>query len=70
MCPFIITWKDGTPFDATSVTKEDIIKMCIKMGHTHPLGVLHYSTMELIALFCSTEGRQCTTCGAVKAMEL
>ena len=43
MCLFIITWKDGTLFDATAVTKEDIIKMCVKMGHTHPLGVFYYS---------------------------
>ena len=67
---FIITWKDGTLFDATSVTKEDIIKMCVKLGHTHPLGVLHYSTMELVALFHSTEAMQHTTCGAVKVTEL
>ena len=70
MCLFVITQKDGTPLDATSVTKEDIVEMCIKMGHTHPLGVLHYSTTELIALFCSTEEMQCTTCGAIKVMEL
>ena len=69
MCLFVVTWKDGTLFDATSVTKEDIIKMCIKLGHTHSLGVLHYSTMELVALFCSREEMQCATHGAVKAME-
>ena len=68
MCLFVITWKDGTPFDATSVTEENIIKMCIKFGHTHPLGVLHYSMMELVTLFCSTEEVQCTTHGAIKAM--
>ena len=70
MCLFIITQKDGTPFDATSVTKEDIVEMCIKMGYTHPLGVLHYSVMELIALFCSTEEMQHATCRAIKATEL
>ena len=70
MCLFVLTRKDGTLLDATSVTKEDIIKMYIKMGHTHPLGVLGYSVMESVALFCSTEEMQCATCGAVKAMEL
>ena len=70
MCLFVVTWKDGTPLDATSVTKEDIVKMCIKMGHTHPLGVLHYPVMESVALFCSTEEMQCATHKAIKAMEL
>ena len=70
MCLFVVTQKDGTLFDATSVTKEDIIEMCIKLGHTYPLGVLHYSAMELIALFHSTEEMQCATHGAIKAMEL
>ena len=67
---FVITWKDGTPLSATSVTKEDIIKMCIKMGHTHPLGVLCYSMMELVALFCSTEEMQHATHGVIEGMEL
>ena len=70
MCLFVITWKDGTPLDATSVVEEDNIEMCIKMGHTRPLGVLHYSAMELVALFCSTKDMQCTTHGAIKATEL
>ena len=70
MCLFVVTWKDGTPLDATSVAEEDIIKMCIKMGHTHLLGVLHYFTMESAPLFHSTEDMQCTTHGAIKATEL
>ena len=40
------------------------------MGHTHPLGVLHYSAMESVALFCSTEEMQCVTHGAIKVTEL
>ena len=63
-------YTDGTQLDATSVTEEDIIEMCIKMGHTHPLGVLHYSVMEWVALFCSTEEMQHATHRAIKAMEL
>ena len=70
MCLFGVTWKDGTPFNATSVTEEVIVKMCIKIGHTHPLGVLYYSTMESIALFSSTEEMQCNTHGAIKVTEL
>ena len=66
MCLFVIAWKDDTPFDNTSVTEEDIIKMCIKLGHAHPLGVFHYSTMELITLFHSTEEMQCTTWGLLR----
>ena len=67
---FVITQKDGTLIDATSVAEEDIIKMCVKMSHTHPLGVLHYSVMESVALFCSTEDMQHATCRAIKVMEL
>ena len=37
--------------DASSVSEEDIIEICITKGHTHPLGVLHYSAMELVVLF-------------------
>ena len=70
MCLFLVTWKDGTLLDATSVAEEYIVEMCIKMGHTHLLGVLHYSTMELVALFHSTEDMQCATCRAIKATEL
>ena len=47
VCLFVATRKDGTPFNATSVTDEDIIKICIKMGHTHPLCVLCYSSNRI-----------------------
>ena len=39
MCILILTKKDGTPFDVTSVLEEDIIKICVRLGHTHPMGV-------------------------------
>ena len=70
LCLVSLTRRDGTPMDASSVTEEDIIEICITKGHTHPLGVLCYSTTELVVLFCSTDGLQCTTCGIVKATEL
>ena len=55
---FIVTRKDGTLLDVTSVSEEDIIKICMTLGHTHPLGVLWYSATELVALFCTTEEMQ------------
>ena len=70
MCLFVVTRKDGTLFDATSVTEVDIVKICINLGHNHALGALCHSTMELVALFSSTEDMQCTTHGAIMATEL
>ena len=67
MCLFVLTRQDGTLFDATFVSEEDIMEICIRPGHTHPMGVLHYSVMELVALFCSTQDMQCATHGAIKA---
>ena len=37
--------------DASSLTEEDIVEICITMGHIHPLGVLHYSATESVVLF-------------------
>ena len=70
MCIFIVTRKDGTPLNVTSVSEEDIIEICVTLGHTHPLGVLQYLTMESVALFHMTEGMQQASCGAIKATEL
>ena len=55
MCMFILMQKDGTPFDATSVLEEDILEICVTLGHTHPLGVLWYLAMGSVALFHKTE---------------
>ena len=55
--------------DASSVS-EDIIEIWITKGHTHPLGVLHYSAMESVVLFHSTDDLHCATCRIVKATEL
>ena len=70
MCVFIIMQKDGTLFDVTSVTEEDIVQLCMTLGHSHPLGVLQFLATELVALFCMTEEMQQASCGAIKAMEL
>ena len=70
MCMFIIMWKDGTPFNVTSVTEEDIVEICVTLGDTHPLGVLWYSATELVALFHMTEEMQRASHGTIKVMEL
>ena len=48
-----ITKGDGTPMDASSILEEDIIEVCIQRAHTHPLGVLRYSTAESVVLFAT-----------------
>ena len=39
--------------DASSISEEDIMEICIQRAHTHPLGVLWYSTAESVLLFGS-----------------
>ena len=50
-----ITKGDGTPIDASSISEEDIIEICIQRAHNHPLGVLWYSTVESVILFATLE---------------
>ena len=40
MCIFIVTCKDGTPFEVASIMEEDIVQFCVMLGHIHPLCVL------------------------------
>ena len=70
LCLVSLTRRDSTPMDASSVTEEDIIEICVTKGHTHPLGVLCYFGTESVILFHLTDELQCATCGIVKAMEL
>ena len=70
MCILILMKGDCTLFDATSVLEEDIAEICIRLGHTHPVGVPHYSTTESIILFWSADDMQCATCRAIKATVL
>ena len=58
ICMLIVTRKDGTLLDVTSVSEEDIKEICMPLGHTHPLGVFWYLVMELVALFHTTEEMQ------------
>ena len=54
-----ITRGDGTPMDASSILEEDIMEICIRRAHTHPSGVLWYSTAESVVLFRSLEDVNC-----------
>ena len=70
MCIFMLTKGNGTPFNASSILKEDIIEICILLGHTHPKGVLQYSAIESVMLFHTTDELHIMTHGVVKAMML
>ena len=70
LCLVSLTRRDGTLMDASYVSEEDIVEICITKGHTHPLGVLCYSAMELVILFHSPDELQHATCRIVKEMEL
>ena len=70
LCLVSLTRRDGTLMDASSVSEEDIVEICITKGHIHPLGVLHYSATESVVLFHLTDNLWSATHGIVKAMEL
>ena len=56
--------------DASSISEEDIIEICVKKGHIHPLGVLHYLAMESIVLFGTAEDLKQASHSLVDVMEL
>ena len=70
LCLVTITKRDGTPMDASSISEEDIMGICIKKAHTHLLGVLHYSAMESVILFCTADELKCASYTIVEVMEL
>ena len=70
MTLFVLTRGNGTLFDASSILEEDIIEICIWLGHTHPEGVLQYSAIESVMLFHTMDELQIMVCGVVKAMTL
>ena len=41
--------------DASSIMEEDIMGLCVRRAHAHPMGVLWYSKAELVILFGSLE---------------
>ena len=51
----VLTRGDGTPFDAASIQEEDIIEICIWLGHTHPKDVLWYLVVKSVVLFHSAD---------------
>ena len=56
--------------DASSISEEDIVEICFKKGHTHPLGVLCYSATESGVLLCTTDELKCVSCGIIEITEL
>ena len=40
--------RDGTPLDASSISEEDIVELCVRRAHTRPLGVLRYSAADSV----------------------
>ena len=65
-----ITRGDGTPMDASSIMEEDIMEICIRRAHAHPLGVLQHSTAELVILFGNLEDVNRAHCTLSDMMEL
>ena len=45
--------RDGTPLDASSISEEDIVELCIGRAHTRPLGVLQYSSADSVVFLSS-----------------
>ena len=70
MCLFILTNGEGTLFNASSILEKDIIKICIQLGHTHPEGVLWYSTIKSVMLFHTADELQIAVHGVVKTLML
>ena len=46
------------------------MEICLRLGLTHPVGVLHYLAMESVPLFSYTEDIQCARHRAIKVTEL
>ena len=65
-----ITRRDGTPMDASSISEEDIMEICIQRAHAHPMGVLQYSMAESVLLFGSLEDVNHAHCTLPDMMEL
>ena len=70
MCIFVSTRGDGTLFNASSIMEEDVIKICIRLGHTHSERVLQYFTIKLVVLFHTADKLQIMECGVMRALML
>ena len=65
-----ITRGDGTPMDASSISEEDIMDICVRRAHAHPLGVLWYSMAESVILFRNLKDVNHAHCTLPDMMEL
>ena len=70
VCILVLTRGDGTPFDDASIQEEDMIEICLWLGHTHPRGVLWYSVVKLVMLFHCADEMLVILHGVIKAMIL
>ena len=68
MCVLVLARGDGSPFDTASIQEEDIIDLCVKVGQTHPKGMLQLSVMESVILFQSSDEMLAMVCRVTKAM--
>ena len=67
MFVLVLTRGNGTPFNATSIQEEDIIEICIWLGHIHPEDVLWYSVVKLVMLFHSVDELLVAAHGVIKS---
>ena len=56
--------------NASSILEEDIVEICIRRAHAHPLGVLWYSVPESVILFRNLKDVNCAHCTLPDMMEL
>ena len=64
---FLLTRGDGTPFDASSIQEEDVIEICVQLGHTH---TDWYSAIEYVMLFHTADKLQIAICEVMKSLML
>ena len=50
--------------------RKTLLKFASRLGHNHPMDVLHYSVTKSIMLFQLADHMPCATQGAIKAMVL
>ena len=56
--------------DASSISEEDIVGICVQKSHTHPLGVLWYSAAESVILFGTMEDLNQASCTLMDVTDL
>ena len=56
--------------DASSISEDDIIEICVKQGCTHLLGVLHYSPAESVMLFLTADDLKHASCDITRETKL